>query len=100
MKTELEYNLAEEFEFMRREPALSDGVIANLYNAFGIDTGNMICRKRYVKSAAVRGLWEQISYGCRHYVIPVIQNTLKELRKSSRERQLRNCIYFSMSFNE
>lgn len=56
MKTELEYNLAEEFEFMRREPALSDGVIANLYNAFGIDTGNMICRKRYVKSAAVRGL--------------------------------------------
>lgn len=40
MKTELEYNLAEEFEFMRRKPVSSDGTIDNLYNAFGIETGD------------------------------------------------------------
>ncbi len=28
--------LAEKFEFMRREPSLADGIIGNLYDAFGI----------------------------------------------------------------
>ena len=40
MKTELEYNLAEEFEFMREESTSSNGVIANLYNVFEIDIGD------------------------------------------------------------
>lgn len=40
MKTELENNLAEEFEFMRREPVSADGIIDKLYDAFGIDTGD------------------------------------------------------------
>lgn len=39
MKKELEIRLAEEFEFMRRGP-LSEDSIDNLYNAFGIETGD------------------------------------------------------------
>ncbi|MDE7253819.1 MAG: hypothetical protein K2O32_12870 [Acetatifactor sp.] len=39
MNRELEKRLAEEFEFMRRGPLSEDG-IDNLYNAFGIETGD------------------------------------------------------------
>ena len=39
MNRELEKRLAEEFEFMRRGP-LSEAGIDNLYNAFGIETGD------------------------------------------------------------
>ena len=39
MKRELASRLAEEFEFMRRGPLSEDG-IDNLYNAFGIETGD------------------------------------------------------------
>lgn len=40
MKRELEDKLAEEFDFMRRKPVPVDGSIDNLYDAFGIDTGD------------------------------------------------------------
>lgn len=40
MKTELQANLAEEFEFMRRKPVPEDGMIVNVYDAFGIEAGN------------------------------------------------------------
>lgn len=40
MKRKLQDNLAKEFEFMRREPSPVDGIIGNLYDAFGIDTGD------------------------------------------------------------
>lgn len=40
MTSELQAKLAEEFEFMRREPLSADGIIDNLYDAFGIDTGD------------------------------------------------------------
>lgn len=40
MKTELEDNLAEEFEFMKRAPLPANGIMDNLYDAFGIDTGD------------------------------------------------------------
>ena len=40
MKKELEDNLAEEFEFMRRGPSPVDGIIDNLYNAYGIEAGD------------------------------------------------------------
>lgn len=40
MKAELENNLAREFEFMRREALSADSMADNLYEAFGIDTGD------------------------------------------------------------
>ncbi len=40
MKTELQAKLEEEFEFMRRKPVPADGMIVNVYDAFGIEAGN------------------------------------------------------------
>lgn len=40
MKAELENNLAREFEIMRRGALSADSMVDNLYDVFGIDTGD------------------------------------------------------------